>query len=258
MVYLNIFSTGPRNSLRLFLLQKSLAKSVGTTDNSRQDADADSPDLDYVKQWLDKCRDSHALVSSQCTPLQILPRAPLRVIDCRARTVRLAEPHEPYICLSYVWGKYSTISTFDGAALPSGLPQTIEDAIFVALELGIPQLWVDQYCINQKDLEEKMKTIQDMNLIYGGAELTIVAASGEDASGGLPGIRGTPRQIRRLVKSGDCTFWMSKDISMSFRSSRWNTRGWTYQEGLLSRRRLVFTDARLYCQCNEGYYVEAF
>ncbi|KAJ2987586.1 hypothetical protein NUW58_g4422 [Xylaria curta] len=195
-VYLNIFTTGIRFAQRVFLLQKPFANSVGTTDDFGQDAGANSPNLRYVKQWLDN-------------------------------------------------------------SLPSDLPRTIEDAISVANELGIPQLWVDQYCINQEDAEEKMKTIQDMNLIYGGAELTIIAASGEDASAGLPGIRETPRQTRRLVRSGHYTFWMSRDISMSFRSSRWNTRGWTYQEGLLSCRRLVFTDARLYCQCGEGYYIEA-
>jgi len=256
-VYLNIFTTGIRFAHRLFLLQKPLTNSVGTTNDFGQDAGANSPNLCYVKQWLDNCRDSHSLVRSHCTPLRIPPRAPLRIIDCHTRMVRLARSNELYICLSYVWGKYNTSSSFDGTALPSDLPRTIEDAISVANELDIPQLWVDQYCINQEDAEEKKKTIQDMNIIYGGAELTIIAASGEDASAGLPGIRETPRQTRRLVRSGDYTFWMSRDISMSFRSSIWNTRGWTYQEGLLSYRRLVFTDARLYCQCGEGYYIEA-
>jgi hypothetical protein len=32
------------------------------------------------------------------------------------------------------------------------------------------------------------------------------------------------------------------------RDSQWNTRGWTYQEALLSRRRLVFSDTNTYFQ----------
>ncbi|KAI1361453.1 heterokaryon incompatibility protein-domain-containing protein [Xylaria arbuscula] len=256
-VYLNIFETGFRYMGRFYLLQKSFTNSGGIPDDFGQDAGANSPDLPHVKQWLDNCRNSHSAVRSPCTPLRIPPRAPLRVIDCHTRMVRLARSNELYICLSYVWGKENTSSSFDGTALHSDLPRTIEDAISVAIELGIPQLWVDQYCINQGDAEEKMKTIQEMNLIYGGAELTIIAASGEDASAGLPGIRETPRQTRRLVRSGDYTFWMSKDMFMSFKNSRWNTRGWTYQEGLLSPRRLVFTDACLYGQCGQGYYIEA-
>ncbi|KAF2741726.1 hypothetical protein M011DRAFT_514204, partial [Sporormia fimetaria CBS 119925] len=31
--------------------------------------------------------------------------------------------------------------------------------------------------------------------------------------------------------------------------SRWAERGWTYQEVMLSRRRLIFTDTQVYFQC---------
>lgn len=36
--------------------------------------------------------------------------------------------------------------------LSAHLPKTIKDAIFVAKEIGIPSLWVNQYCINQVKL----------------------------------------------------------------------------------------------------------
>ncbi len=39
--------------------------------------------------------------------------------------------------------------------------------------------------------------------------------------------------------------------------SRWNTRGWTYQEGLLARRRLVFTGSQCYFQCGAMCRVES-
>jgi hypothetical protein len=38
--------------------------------------------------------------------------------------------------------------------------------------------------------------------------------------------------------------------------SDWNTRAWTYQEALLSRKRLVFTDRQVYFQCRLGHRVE--
>jgi hypothetical protein len=84
-------------------------------------------------------------------------------------------------------------STTCGAHLLHDVPKTIEDAMFVANKLGIPQLWVDQYCINQHNLAENIATINIMDAIYGNAELTIVAASGFDAHSGLPGIRRTSR-----------------------------------------------------------------
>lgn len=165
---------------------------------------------------------------------------------------------EPYICLSYASGKCYVNSNFIGHALLYDLPTTIEDAISVTIDLGMRQLWVDQYCIDQSDEEDKMKTIQDMYLIYGGADVTIIAASGQDASAGLSGVRGTPQNIRQLISSGRHNFWLSRDITISFGSSVWNTRGWTHQGGLLSKRRLAFTDARLYYQCCEECFLEEF
>src|SRR5262249_38696863 len=36
----------------------------------------------------------------------------------------------------------------------------------------------------------------------------------------------------------------------------WNTRGWTFQEKLLSRRLLLFTDQQVYFKCSEGIWTE--
>ena len=40
-------------------------------------------------------------------------------------------------------------------------------------------------------------------------------------------------------------------------TSKWNTRGWAYQEGLLARRRLVFTESQVYFQCTAMHYHES-
>jgi hypothetical protein len=39
------------------------------------------------------------------------------------------------------------------------------------------------------------------------------------------------------------------DIQGEVESSVWRSRGWTYQEGLLPKRRLIFTDKRVYYEC---------
>ncbi|KAI4178778.1 MAG: hypothetical protein L6R41_008211, partial [Letrouitia leprolyta] len=41
-----------------------------------------------------------------------------------------------------------------------------------------------------------------------------------------------------------------EDPRITIRRSDWATRGWTYQEGVLSHRRLVFTEQQMYWECN--------
>jgi hypothetical protein len=44
---------------------------------------------------------------------------------------------------------------------------------------------------------------------------------------------------------------------LEIEASKWATRGWTYQEALLSRRRLVFTRSQVYFQCQEVHCWES-
>ncbi|KAN0094178.1 HET domain containing protein [Hyaloscypha variabilis] len=41
-----------------------------------------------------------------------------------------------------------------------------------------------------------------------------------------------------------------EDPRVTIRNSEWAKRGWTYQEGVLSNRRLVFTEQQMYWECN--------
>jgi len=126
----------------------------------------------------------------------------------------------------------------------------------VANEIGIPYLWVDKYCIDQSNTDEKHSLIRQMDKIYRGAELTIVATAGQDAELGLPGVSGLARPPQRFLTIGGQRYSVFPDLTERVRKSRWSTRGWTYQEGLLSRRRLVFTEFQVYFQCMETHHWE--
>ena len=218
-----------------------------------------SADLESFKLWINTCRKTHSECKADLSSSHKKRDSDtgMLVIDCRTRTIRAARKHEPYICLSYVWGAHPMNgSTTCGARLLHNVPKTIEDAMFVASKLGIPQLWVDQYCINQHNLAEKTRTINDMDTIYGNAELTIIAASGRNAHSGLSGIRGTSRISQRYIQIGANRHLAFRDSTELIKRSLWMSRGWTFQEGLLSRRRLVFTEAQLYFQCNDEYRLE--
>ena len=209
-------------------------------------------DLDIVRQWLNHCRDNH---STDCKR-KTTSATRLKVIDCVTRKVVKAPQECRYVALSYMWGK-SPAQPSDSGNQASGqdlpqLPKTIEDSISVTKELGLRYLWIDKYCIDQSDKEEKHLNIQQMDLIYAGAELSIIAAAGDNPNHGLPGYNGTSRNPQESLRLGDYLLTATPPHpGRSIEGSRWETRAWTYQEAVLSRRRLVFTSDQVLWECDE-------
>ncbi|KAF2489918.1 HET-domain-containing protein, partial [Lophium mytilinum] len=201
-------------------------------------------------EWLLFCEDHH---SRMCKTL-LFPQLPsFQVIDCQSRTVVpwvYEDTGRVFLTLSYVWGNAYIESLGVDGALPALLPAVIEDSITVTLRLGYRFLWVDRYCIPQTDEAAKAIQIGNMNLIFEHSELTIIAASGNDPSYGLPGVNGNPRRTYPSVTIKDHTFHpFLSNAAHEITHSMWNTRGWTYQEALLSRRCLMFTDSQVFFQC---------
>lgn len=131
--------------------------------------------------------------------------------------------------------------------------RTVEDTILGTLKLGYHYLWVDRYCIDQNDGHDKALQINQMDLIYQEAEITVIATVGDDPSFGLPGVTAfQPRVCPVQVNIGDLKLGAivypikgSKVIE----GSKLNSRDWTYQEAILSRRRLFFTEAGVIFDC---------
>ncbi|CAN9083409.1 unnamed protein product [Alternaria alternata] len=137
----------------------------------------------------------------------------------------------------------------------ANIPQTVSDAMCVTLKLGMRYLWVDRHCIDQENREEKHDAIRNMDSIYREAFVTIIAAAGSGSDYGLPGVS-RPRKATPFVKIGSHAFVAMNDPFMDMETSVWNTRGWTYQEMLLSRRRIIFTDYQVYFQCRAHQTME--
>jgi hypothetical protein len=218
-----------------------------------QKLDAEIRDLTMVKRWIDHCQGKHY---DACRRNHCPTNLPLRVIDCISHQVVCIKPGIPYVCLSYVWGM--SVAGKELLDFSQVLPKTIEDSIWVAIQLGIPYLWVDRYCIDQTNDAEKHHLIQNMDTIYRNAALTIVAASGNDPHAGLPGINGTYRPQQRIFTGGpsDLTFIALHNPTTEIWNSTWNKRAWTFQERCLSRRLLVFTDSQIYFQCEGMHCIE--
>lgn len=210
-----------------------------------------------AKLWLHNCRDTHGNSCNEyCEAI-----SGLKAIDCETLRIVHLEAGDPWVALSYVWGHdISEVSSDDPqpGILPRGISKTIQHAIEVTKGLGYKFLWVDRYCINQQDETEKRDLVAKMDSIYRGADLTIVAAAGNDEHFGLPGVGTTDRKKQRVIELDSCTILSTgPDPILETRRSRWWSRGWTFQEGLLSRRRLIFTEHQAWFECHEGSWMEA-
>lgn len=202
------------------------------------------------RSWLQYCKTHHKKL---CSPKALKPNA-LKLLDCYSLAVKQAADEDTYVALSYVWGKFggSSQAAFaaDSSCLPSVLPNVVLDAIEMTKTLGFRYLWVDKYCIDQADHGAKYEQIQQMESVYENSELTIIAAAGSDEDYGLPGVGNRPRapQLVAETKTMRIVSTMQHPHD-SILNSTWSKRGWTFQEGVLSRRRLVFTEEQTYFEC---------
>lgn len=168
------------------------------------------------------------------------------------------------MALSYVWGPPANQSGSASNENPNTnrllevVPAVIRDAIDVTRRLGFLYLWVDRYCIPS---EHRHLQIGMMDIIYSRSALIIIAAAVDGPDHGLPGVQSCPRDItgcdmHGIIQVGGYSIlrWNSISVLKALRRSTWNTRGWTYQEAVLCRRRLIFTPqfAVYEGQCNPG------
>lgn len=223
-------------------------------------------DAKIAREWLGYCQNHHR---GPCMS-NIEMVTGLCLIDCRSRTVVAAPADAEYVALSYCWGQpgprwfqwwtraasaqdpiVHSDADSDGIVchLPAKVPEVISDAMLVTASMGFSYLWVDRYCIDQNNAAKHVQ-INQMDSIYQKAGLTIIAAAGDTPSYGLPGVGLRPRRQQLACSAGDLDFWSTMSHPYeTLESSPWFKRAWTFQEGLLSRRRLVFTDEQVYYEC---------
>lgn len=113
-------------------------------------------------------------------------------------------------------------------------------------------------CVLFKTILSKDTQIAGMHMMYGMAILTIIAAGGNSANATLPGLQPGSREELQHIES-----IQSLRLAVPLRSleevlagSVWDTRGWTYQEGMLSRRKLFFTEEQLFFKCQRDVFSE--
>ena len=204
-----------------------------------------------LQRWIQECNNNH----EKCRMSSRIMNG-LWLIDVTNRQLVVAPKRCQYFALSYVYGGVKINK------LARDLPRTIEDAIQLVKILGYRYFWIDTLCLTKDHLEDHQTRSQVMNLVYGCAFVTIVAAPGVNAQKGLPGIPGSEKRARSHMyhcevikgqKSGIQLPSLREQIS----NSKWSTRAWTFQESLFSKRYLIVTDEQTYWECSQAAYCEA-
>jgi hypothetical protein len=219
--------------------------------------------LSSARSWIHECLSTH----EHCS-MEGISTLPSRLIDVgfeeRSPSVKLyiTDPNGEcgaYSALSYCWGGpqpvTATKSSLDmlksGIAI-TALPQTIQDAVEVTRRLGLRFVWIDALCIIQDCAKDKDTEIQKMGSIYKNATVTIAASVGSSAMDGFL------RTVREPPEFSSFQFPMPDGTSEHISISAWHpltpespldTRGWTYQERLLSPRMLQFSERELLWSC---------
>lgn len=234
-------------------------------------------DPGLLREWLKCCERDHG---ARCrSPLshgtndENAGLKGLLVIDVRRECICHLPEGARYVALSYCWPAGGALTlgkaNHDELLQPGSIgrtlkkfPTTIQDAIDFVSDFGETYLWIDALCTVQDDDDHKQIQLSQMGKVYGAALVTIVSASTTmnpaDACAGLPSYHeksGSRKQIGATVQGLHLMVPFEPIVSL-LHKCRWNNRGWTYQECLLSDRILFFTDDQVYFQCSSGVFCE--
>ncbi|KAK2058659.1 heterokaryon incompatibility protein [Colletotrichum caudatum] len=237
-----------------------------------------------MKEWLNKCKEHHP----KCKPRHLgRDFMPTRVLDVgvqggpspptHIRVVHTKENEikEQYMTLSHCWGKRKFVQLTDdnfyefttrGIPWKSPSPgndicsnKNFVEAIEVTRKLGIRYIWVDSVCIIQgqpskEDWEAEAKL---MHKVYRNSACNIAAAVSEDSSGGLFRARNPDVLPFKYVPKGPSHVFSRRNWRI-LPSDLWDngllgshlyTRGWVFQERMLSPRLLQFGQGQIFWDC---------
>ncbi|TIC90589.1 hypothetical protein CH35J_011723 [Colletotrichum higginsianum] len=238
-----------------------------------EDWEVDFFDAQILKGWIDGCGILHgAKCVGEYTSIYNLPSG-FRVIDIVDMNV--VQPSTPvrFVALSYMWessedagrAQLEKANARDlespGGLASVTLPPIISDTISLCRDLGERYLWVDRLCIVQDDEYSKPNQIDGMDRIYQSASFSIMAALDDRQGHGFPGYAGNPRRARASLWGPARSRNVGRGIDPNgmqtvVDASLWNRRGWTFQERLLSKRRLFITEYQVLFECCRGQAAE--
>ncbi|KAL0940720.1 uncharacterized protein CTRU02_203483 [Colletotrichum truncatum] len=218
--------------------------------------------------------------------------APRRLIDVSGSELRVVETREDpgvqklrnirYATLSYCWGSQekglSQLRLLKHVAADLRAGFTLEamspvqrDAVAVTRALEIPYLWIDALCILQDDKDDWERESSLMHKVYGSSHITICNLRTSSCQESFLDTFHIPVRLpfdpKDMSESPSCyeigqSFISDRPLghlhggqswsSLEFYNTAWLHRAWTFQEGAMSARMILFAESGVYFSCSEG------
>jgi hypothetical protein len=236
--------------------------------------------LPKIQLWLRECEQQHT--SCNIMDLSIPPRL-LDLDTASSGTVRIVQGvdvfnitrNRPsslnlrYACLSHCWGqtrskhltRHHNLDQNLAAILISELPCTFQDAINICQALSIRYLWIDSLCIVQDNKNDWEIHVELMAQIYRNAYITLGAGASSDDDGGFfneaKDSNLQPHCFTLNTEGKEYNIYIRRSLphpnedSPSDPEMPLMTRGWVFQEWLLSKRYLCFGRHEVLWECRE-------
>jgi hypothetical protein len=213
------------------------------------------------------CKESHA----DCDTSSERTAVPKRLLDVGnsetenliylVQSKALAKPLR-YMTLSHCWGgnlacklTHESLKNYERGAMISSLPQTFQQAVYLANKLGCRYVWIDALCIIQDDDLDWREEAAKMADVYFGSELSIAASDSQDSNGGLFRERNplatTPCRIPDSYAQEEtyAVRALGNHRTALLDETQLSTRAWTIQERLLAPRVVHFTQKEVFWEC---------
>lgn len=224
-----------------------------------------------MKTGIQKCRSGIGVHGMCRAPDAVqLPRRLLYLGTQTNPIVKLVQMNDQsglYNALSYRWGdqeflktKKSSLKQFQNQIAWKDLPPLFKDAITISRNLEIYYLWIDALCIVQDDKKDWNEQAPQMGAVYDNSYATIACASVASPSERIL----KPRSSLWQSKMFEIKDEKNRNIELRVRQRSISpdtgkrnenpdylaTRAWIWQERLLSRRSLVFTNSAMKFECH--------
>ncbi|KAK4458532.1 heterokaryon incompatibility protein-domain-containing protein, partial [Cladorrhinum samala] len=210
-----------------------------------------------IKAWMNDC-----VRHPGCpTKSSVMPRRVLKISQ-DGNKVRLHLTRgeaAPYLTLSHCWGSTGPLQTTTANIgkhlydIPVGtLPRLFLDAVTLTARLGYQYLWIDSLCIIQDSPGDWDREASLMAAIYTHSILTIAASHAPSSASSLvSSLSSTAIEIASFTVHAHLA---TKHLPRLPNPTTFPllTRGWVYQERLLSRRVVHFGPDELAWECHSG------